>query len=214
MDDEDRRGRVQSVEHAALVLDALAAAAPATLAAVARGAGMPPAKAHRYLKSLVETGLAMQEAASGRYALGPAALRLGLAALGRLDVARAAAPALLALREETGATCLLVLPGGLVAAMEVAPGAVAVQSRLGAVLPPHSASARALAGEAAVRISGAVLPGVDALAAPLRDHAGRIVGALTAMGPTGTLRRAMDAVVIAAAAASMSLGYRRSSTET
>ena len=217
MDQDDRRGRVQSVEQAARVLAALAALGRASLAAVGREAAMPPAKAHRYLKSLVLTGLAEQDAATGRYAPGPAALALGLAALGQVDAARAAAPVLARLCEATGATCLLALPPAhapVVVAMEVPPGAVAVQSRLGAVLPAHSASGRALAGEAPALLRGAVLPGVDALAAPIRDHGGRIVAALTAMGPSGALEGVLAAVQAAAAEASRGLGYARSSTET
>lgn len=217
MEDDDRRGRVQSVEQAARVLAALAALGRASLAAVAREAAMPPAKAHRYLKSLVLTGLAGQDAATGRYAPGPAALALGLAALGQVDAARVAAPALARLCEATGATCLLALPPAdapVVVAMEVPPGAVAVQSRLGAVLPGHSASGRALGGQATALLRGAVLPGVDAMAAPLRDHAGRIVAAIAAMGPTGALDGAGPALEAAAAEASRALGYARSSTET
>jgi DNA-binding IclR family transcriptional regulator len=50
---------------------------------------MPAPQVHRYLQSLIAAGMAQQETSSGRYDLGPAALRLGLAALSRTDAFKA-----------------------------------------------------------------------------------------------------------------------------
>ena len=61
---------------------------PLPLKDVAARAHMPPAKAHRYLVSLIRTGLAEQDRESGHYRLGAFALELGLSALGSLDVLR------------------------------------------------------------------------------------------------------------------------------
>lgn len=81
-----RRGGVQSVEVAGLLLEAVVTAgAPLPLADIARHAQMAPAKAHRYITSLCEIGLAMQHE-SGRYGLGPLALRMGLSAIAQHDV--------------------------------------------------------------------------------------------------------------------------------
>ena len=42
---------------------------------IAQQADMPPAKAHRYLVSLIRAGLVMQDPASSHYDLGPFALK-------------------------------------------------------------------------------------------------------------------------------------------
>ncbi len=52
---------------------------------IGRLADMPPAKAHPYLVSFMATGLVKQNALTGHYELGPAALQMGLAALQQLD---------------------------------------------------------------------------------------------------------------------------------
>ena len=57
---------------------------------VAAAAGMSAAKAHRYLVSFQRLGLVTQDARTARYDLGPAALKLGLASLARLDAMRLA----------------------------------------------------------------------------------------------------------------------------
>src|SRR3981081_1611952 len=83
---------IQSIEVGNELLVVLAAASrPLTLKALAAGARMSPPKAHRYLVSYTRLGLVEQEADTGRYGLGEFALRLGLAALGRLDPVTAGA---------------------------------------------------------------------------------------------------------------------------
>jgi DNA-binding IclR family transcriptional regulator len=133
----DRKG-IQSVEIGLRVLDALArAGAPLSLKAVAQGAGMSASKAHRYLVSFVRGGLVEQDPATGRYDLGGGALRLGLAALGRLDAVEVAAGALDALAEETGQTALLCVwgEGGPTIVRWRRGGAVITSLALGSVLP-------------------------------------------------------------------------------
>ena len=63
----------------------------AMLRDLAAGAAITPAQAHAYLVSLRKLGLVEQDGASGRYRLGPFALRLGLARLRGLDPLRMAA---------------------------------------------------------------------------------------------------------------------------
>lgn len=60
----------------------------AGLQQVAEAAGMLPARTHRYLLSLVRSGLLDYDAAAARYDLGPLVLELGLTALGRIDAVR------------------------------------------------------------------------------------------------------------------------------
>ncbi|MGA1798948.1 IclR family transcriptional regulator [Sphingomonas sp. 4RDLI-65] len=81
-----RRRGIQSIEIGMRILEALGAAGGASpLSAIAQAVGMPAPQVHRYLQSLITSGMARQDAASGRYDLGSAALRLGLVALARTD---------------------------------------------------------------------------------------------------------------------------------
>ncbi len=103
---------IQSVEVGAVVLEALVQLdRPALLGEVARRAGLHPAKVHRYLVSLVRTGLARQDDA-GHYALGNFALRLGLAAQRQNDAIGVAAAALESARSGPAQTALLTVWGG------------------------------------------------------------------------------------------------------
>jgi DNA-binding IclR family transcriptional regulator len=106
-----KRAGIQSVEIGMRVLDTLASmSGPRPLAAIVRGCGLSPSQTHRYLASLTESGMAKQDA-SGDYDLGPAALKLGLSALGRIDVFRIADEKLSAFCGETGSTVLLAALG-------------------------------------------------------------------------------------------------------
>lgn len=108
-----RRG-IQSVGIGFRVLAALAAEPEAaTLGAVAKRAGLSASQAHRYLASLVGSGMAAQNAASGRYELGPQAIQIGLAALARTDIFAEADPAIAAFTRETGRTTLVAARGPL-----------------------------------------------------------------------------------------------------
>lgn len=93
---------IQSVEIGLGVLDALVNAGRAMpLGFIARSAGLSTSQARRYLVSLIRAGVAQQDTASGLYDLGAGALRIGLAALGRVDAVDLAAAALRKLTAET-----------------------------------------------------------------------------------------------------------------
>jgi DNA-binding IclR family transcriptional regulator len=112
--EEDPRGQraVQSVEVGGRLLLALAEhPAPMSLKDLAARAGLPPSRAHPYLVSYAKLGLVQQDAASGRYALGPAALRIGLACLFQLDPIKAAVPVAEALAASTGQAVALAVWG-------------------------------------------------------------------------------------------------------
>lgn len=101
---------IQSVEVGGRLLLVLAEQlAPMTLKDLAAMAGLPPSRAHPYLVSYGRLGLVQQDGASGRYALGPAALQLGLAALHQCDPVRMAEPVAAALAEETGQAVALAV---------------------------------------------------------------------------------------------------------
>lgn len=80
---------------------------------IAKGAGMPAAKAHRYMVSFLRIGIVEQDPASGRYDLGAYALQLGLAGLGRLDPVRLSGPILESLCEEIHETVVLAVWGSM-----------------------------------------------------------------------------------------------------
>ncbi|GGB27787.1 IclR family transcriptional regulator [Allosediminivita pacifica] len=90
-----KAGTIQSVSTAATFLRVLAnASGPLALGVIAKRAGTSGSMAHRYLQSLVREELAVQDPASGHYDLGPLALGVGVAALGRLDPVELAADAM------------------------------------------------------------------------------------------------------------------------
>jgi DNA-binding IclR family transcriptional regulator len=136
--DKPRQG-IQSIEVGARLLRALATSGrPTMLRDLARDAGMPAAKAHRYLVSFVRMGLVEQDPASSRYALGPFALELGLACLGRLDPVRIAGPILDELCEAIHETVALAVWGNrgpTIVRLTEPPGPITVTLRAGTVLP-------------------------------------------------------------------------------
>ena len=90
------------------VLEALAKhPKPQSLKAVAEAADLPASQVHRYLASYVRTGMVAQDTATGLYDLGPAALRVGLAALERLDAHAVGFEALERLGDTIDRTCFL-----------------------------------------------------------------------------------------------------------
>ncbi len=101
-----------AVRRAADVLIALTDRPDVGVTELSRRFGWSKSVAHRVLTTLTESGLLTLDPATHRYALGPAGLRLGLAALARADVHRLAVPHLHALRKRTGETATLTLLSG------------------------------------------------------------------------------------------------------
>jgi DNA-binding IclR family transcriptional regulator len=252
---------VQSAAVGGRLLLALAAhPAPMTLKDLAAQAAMPPSRAHPYLVSFARLGLVQQDSDSGRYALGPAALQMGLTALHQCDPVRLAGPVADALAARTGQAVALALWGNFgptVVRMRDARQPLHVTMRVGTVmslagtatgrafagvLPPEriadalSASAlgdpgrpaqadlaalRALRAEAradldrhgCTRAVGRPIPGVNAFSAPVFDHAGAPVLAITLLGHQDHVNAAWQgpmarALRQAAAEVSAQLGYR------
>ncbi|MFC0385954.1 IclR family transcriptional regulator [Muricoccus vinaceus] len=202
---------IQSVVIGFRLIEALEAAdGPVTLKELAAAAGMPPSRAHAYLASLRAVGLVTQVEEGGRYDLGPRALSLGLAALGRLDVREAALEAMRSFRDETGEAVHLSVWSGqspvIVSRLDGRRG-VSLAIRLGFALPlDRSASGRiflAFLPEAgppvqglrrevdAVRRRGIAITdgllnaGFAALSVPVFDHAGELAAAMTTLGAAG-----------------------------
>lgn len=139
MDDgDDRRRGVQAAEVALAVLDALGrAGGPVGLTHLAEAVNLAPAKAHRYLVSLIAAGMAVQRA-DGAYDLGEGAARLGMAAVARVDPVNRAADALPGLVAASGCTAMLSVwgpAGATVVRWEKASPQLITALGVGAVLP-------------------------------------------------------------------------------
>jgi len=248
----ERQG-IQSIEVGSALLEVLALAqGPLNLRDLSREAGMSPSKAHRYLVSLLRTGLVLQDPATNRYDVGFLSLKLGLTAMSRIDLVRFGTEAARWLNQELDATVLLCVWGNFgptVVAMYDSSELMIQNVRVGSVLPvirsatgrvflaymPHKTTLPRVKQELrgpfnAVSRSdirsmddveelikkvrkqrlgtthGDVVPGQSALAAPVFDHQGHIVAALTVIGasdqvevsaptsPAGALLRVADLV--------------------
>lgn len=243
--------KVRSAEIGTDILKALAQLAPSTsLSRLAEHVGMPASKVHRYLQALIASGFAEQEAATNHYALGREALRVGLAALGSINVLKVATLPLVQLRDDLNETCFLAVwgnQGATVVSIEPAARAVTLVTQIGSVLPLLSSSTglvfaaylpehqtASLLKEAlkafeddtqplrtlqTIRerglhhVHGSLLPGVDALSAPILDARGQIAAVMTVVGPASTFDAdergpAARRLLAAAQATSWRMGYQ------
>lgn len=145
---------IQSIEVGGALLRALAHhGRPLALKDLAAEAGMAPAKAHPYLVSFGKLGLVEQDAASGRYGLGPLAMQLGLISLQQLDPLALATPLIEELAAETGHTLAVAVwgnRGATIVRVAQPPVAVFVSMRHGTVM--------SLRGTASGRLFAALLP--------------------------------------------------------
>ena len=113
MDDELKSSHgVQSLEIGIGVLKVLVESGSALmLKEIAAAADMPASKAHRYLVSLVRSGLVQQDPENSKYDLGPLAIPLGLAAVDRLDRVKLGLNSISQLRDLTNETTALSVWG-------------------------------------------------------------------------------------------------------
>jgi DNA-binding IclR family transcriptional regulator len=109
-DELDGKHGVQSLEVGMSILRAMVSGKRSMmLKDIAQAADMPPSKAHRYLVSLIRSGLVEQDRLTSRYDLGPFALNLGLVALDRVDRIRLGLNAISELRDLTNETVALAV---------------------------------------------------------------------------------------------------------
>lgn len=224
-----------------------AAEGPLPLKELSERAGMPPSKAYAYVASFVHEGLLAQDAATGRYGLGPFAMSLGVAALRQSDLVEVARGESAALCETTTCSVMLTTWGNRGPAIVYRVdgkrrGPTSV--RVGYVLPlwrsatgriflaylPERETAPLLRAEegthlprariddeiARIRAAGFALAGdgdeLSGIAAPVLDHDGQLVAALTLSRPydDNTRERRLELGLLlrtAAASISKQLGY-------
>jgi IclR family acetate operon transcriptional repressor len=143
------RQRVQSLDRALDLLEALAGAEELGVSELAARTGLVPSTAHRLLATLVARGYAAQNPATGRYLTGYKLLELTSGLQDRLGRLRAAArPHLEAIQRETGETTnLVVLEGRNAVYVDTVAGSRSVRLfiEVGQAIPAHtSGSGKAL----------------------------------------------------------------------
>ena len=108
--DADGKNGVQSLEIGVLILRAISSGHRAMmLKDIADAVDMPASKVHRYIISLVRSGLVEQDPMTSRYDLGPFALSLGLVAVDRLDRVKQGLSSIADLRDEINQTTALAI---------------------------------------------------------------------------------------------------------
>ncbi len=141
-----RRG-IQSVGVGLRVLSALASQKGASnLSSIAQAAALSASQTHRYLSSLMEAGMVKQEQRSGLYDLDAGAIRLGLAALSRIDIFTMADEVFAQFAKDSGRTCLVAIWGDagptIIRWFDGTPPVI-TSLAIGSVLPPlRSATGR------------------------------------------------------------------------
>ncbi|TXT41011.1 MAG: IclR family transcriptional regulator [Comamonadaceae bacterium] len=106
--DAEGKNGVQSLEIGMTILRAISGGHRSMmLKDIAAAADMSASKVHRYIVSLVRSGLVEQDPMTSRYDLGPFALSLGLVAVDRLDRVKLGLSAIAELRDEINQTTAL-----------------------------------------------------------------------------------------------------------
>jgi len=140
---------------------------------IAAVVGMPASKIHRYLVSMVCTGLVEQEMSGSRYNLGPFALNVGLVAMDRLD------------RVKTGLNIIVDLC-----------------AEVGEVTALENLFAGIREAGVAVIDSNHLLKGVAAVSAPVFNSANEITLGISVVGFQGILDTRYDGPIVTALKAS------------
>jgi IclR family transcriptional regulator, acetate operon repressor len=132
--------RAGTLERGLRILQHLATVGEATLAETIQATGLSRSATYRIAERLREWGFVETSPASEALRLGPEAARIGMAALGTLDVTRIAPPYLRALADQTKETVNLAVRDGdavVYIHQEQGPLAVRMGAQLGTRRPLH-----------------------------------------------------------------------------
>ncbi|NCA70761.1 MAG: IclR family transcriptional regulator [Sphingobacteriia bacterium] len=158
MSDQHLPARIQVIDRAAALLDAIARyPEPVSLKILAAESGLHPSTTHRILASLIQNRLVEKDSA-GHYRLGLRLLQLGVRLHANVDVRAIARPVMEALRDQLGETINLTIREGdaVVYIEKVTPNRmIHVQQLVGSRAPLHVTAVGKLmlgaAGEAAIQ---------------------------------------------------------------
>lgn len=136
------------IASAAATLDVLEfignAPGPVQLTAVVEATGRPKGTVHRMLATLVNTGFVVQDPATSHYSLTLKLWRLGIAAVGRLDIVKVARPwleRLVAATDETVHLSVLDVSDCILYISKVeSPRSIRVQTQIGQLAPAWSSA--------------------------------------------------------------------------
>lgn len=199
--EEQGRG-VRSVARALRILKIFGPARPkATLTQISKAAELAPSTTVRLLQTLEEEGF-LTRLEDGSYTYGPAILHLGLLARDNIQLVDLAGPHLERTTAMTGETTNLGIPEGeagvLYIDQRLSSFALRAHSWLGRTVP-RAGTAIGAAMQGDVNAEGWTVAattleaGVTAVAAPIHDETGEIVGAINITGPTErVLKRAHE----------------------
>lgn len=178
---------IQSIELGFRLLEALERSEAAlSLSELSQRTGLSPSKARNYLVSLKRVALVQQDGVTGRYDLGPGALRLGLTALRRLEPIDLAYAEMRRALPAVGATLFLSVWGNVgpvIVRWLEGPHQVTVEVRSGSVLPVlNSATGRVFAAFLPSALTEAVIAAQSADTAIDRDSLADLRRAVRADG--------------------------------
>jgi DNA-binding IclR family transcriptional regulator len=205
--------RIQSLARADALLDVLATGPRAgrRLRDIAAATRLAPSTAATLLESLVALDYAEKIASSGHYRLGRRLLKLGRIVEKQVDLLELGRPGIIRLCQATGETVNLLVPSATVMVVaESLKGDVILKTTAlkGSGMPMRGTASgkclQAFSGAAAGRDFAEIRrlgyateedefqPGVIAVAAPILDGQGRMLGTLSIHGPSHrfTVRRA------------------------
>jgi IclR family acetate operon transcriptional repressor len=203
-----------------------------------RNFGYNPATVQKIVNAFKAQGYVVQDEITDRYHLGPEAVQLGLTALSRLDVRRAARPYLEELSRDSGETVFLAIArGNCVVYVDkvVSDQPIRMDAPVGADRPYNCTAVGKvlLAGMTSEEIEGlyddgafekrtqnSILDademhievekvreqgwardreefdyGASCVAAPIYDHEGQVVAALTVSGPSTRINQDLDRII-------------------
>jgi DNA-binding IclR family transcriptional regulator len=158
---EGKQPGIQSIEVGMRLVSALvrltADAPPPMLKTLAEAAGMPPAKAHRYIVSLLRCGMIERDPATSHYRLGPMARDIGFSAVRTIDLVKTGnrlLGELCATLRHTVALAVWTHHGPTIVCVEEFRRPVTIATRVGEIMPMlSSATGRVFAAWLAPAVS-------------------------------------------------------------